>query len=79
MTFVGVSKDGAIVEGVADRNGHRRGKGPGQSYHERLPPRPAKKVEELELHADAKAALWRIDQVERPKWEAKIALANQSE
>ena len=73
-----VEADGAIVDGVADRNGHRKGRGPGQSYHARLPPVPAKKVEDLELHADAQVALWKIDRKERPKWEAKIARLNQS-
>ena len=73
-----VEEDGDIVEGVADCNGHRRGKGPGQSYHQRLPPRPARTVEELDLHTDAKEALWRINEIERPKWEAKIAAQNQS-
>ena len=73
-----VDADGAIVEGVADRNGHRKGNGPGRSYHERLPPVPAKKVEELELHADAQEALWKIDRTERPKWEAKNAQNSQS-
>ena len=72
-----VEADGAIVDGVADRNGHRKGRGPGQSYHARLPPVPAKKVEDLELHADAQEALWKIDRKERPKWEAKIARLNQ--
>ena len=70
--------DGAIVDGVADRNGHRKGRGPGQSYHTRLPPVPAKKVEDLELHVDAPEALCKIDRKERPKWEAKIARLNQS-
>ena len=74
-----VDADGAIVDGVADRNGHGRGKGPGKSYHARLPPVPVKKVEDLGLHPDAQEALWKIDRRERPKWEAKIARLNQSE
>ena len=42
-----VESHGDIVDGVADRNGHRRGVGPGKSYHARLPPKPARTVEEL--------------------------------
>ena len=64
---------------ILDQNGHRKGKGPGQSYCERLPPWPECKVEELELLVDAKAVLWRIDQVERPKWEANISSETQSD
>ena len=73
-----VNADGAIVDGVADRNGHRRGKGPGRSYHPRLPPTPIKKVEDLELDPDAREALLKIDRIERLKWEAKIARLSQS-
>ena len=70
--------DGAIVDGLMDCNGHRRGRGLGQSYYERLPPVSVNKVENLELHADAQEALWKIDRKERPKWEAKITRLNQS-
>ena len=71
---------GDIVDGVADRNGHRRGVGPGKSYHARLPPKPASTVEELNLHPDAQKALWVIDARERAAWErARARLeANQS-
>ena len=68
-----VEADGEIVDGVADRNGHRRGVGPGQSYHERLPPRPARKVEDLNLHPDAQEALRIIDRRERAIWEQSRA------
>ena len=70
--------DGAIVDGVADCNGHRRGKELGRSYHARLPHATIKKVEDLELYPDAREALLKIDRIERPKWEAKIARLNQS-
>ena len=49
-----VDTDGAIVEGVADRNRHRRCVGPGRSYHEQLPPQLVCKVEDLNLHPDRK-------------------------
>ena len=62
-----VDTDGAIVDGVADHNGHRKGHGPGHLYHERLPPVPVKKVANLELHADDQEALRKIDRKERPK------------
>ena len=74
-----VKKDGDIVDYMADQNGHRKGKGPGWSFHKRLHPRPARKVKELELHPDAKATIWRINQVERPKWEANISSETQSD
>ena len=60
-----VEAHGDIVDGIADRNGHRQGVGPGQSYQERLPPKPASTVEELNLHPDAQKALWVIDTHER--------------
>ena len=73
-----VESHGDIVDGVAERNGYRRGVGPGKSYHARLPPKPASTVEELNLHPDAQIALRIIDAQERAVWERAQAQNNQS-
>ena len=73
-----VDANGAIVDGVADRNGHRKGQGPGRQYQQRRPPQTAKKLADLNLHEDAKKALLLIDSQQRPIWLAKNQ-NNQSE
>ena len=50
--FIVCEADGAVVQGICDRNGHRDKLKPGKQYWEREPQKKAVSLDELGIHPD---------------------------
>ena len=64
-----VEADGAVVAGVCDRNGHRRGTGTGRRYTAPSDDQSALDIDDLNLHADCSEVVLEVHNEEWGKWQ----------